>query len=198
MAVLVAVLYTFSNLSAENEISYDTLQFYNAALAIFAGCAAASLSFYLLPPLSPVLRARRLLYLAVRDLRACAISPDPPTPDDWEQRMYSLLAALPDKAEPLQRTQLLAALTVGSEVIQLRTMASRLPLVPELNAALASLAKANIPMAVTQFGRLEQRLAAVPRTEPTAQLTLRARASILAITETIGQHAAYFAAGEPA
>ena len=40
--------------------------------------------------------------------------------------MYGRLAALPDQAEPLQRSQLLAALSVGTEIIQLRRIARRL------------------------------------------------------------------------
>jgi hypothetical protein len=46
-------------LAPANEMSYDTMQFYNAALAIVAGTGAAALSFRLMPPLSPVFRTRR-------------------------------------------------------------------------------------------------------------------------------------------
>ena len=54
-------------------MSYNTVQFYNFALAIFSGCVAAALSFALLPPLSPAFRARRLLVLTLRELRRLAI-----------------------------------------------------------------------------------------------------------------------------
>ena len=101
-------------LSPTNPMIYDTAQFYNTALAIVVGCAVAPLAFRLLPPLSPALRARRLLALTLRDLRRLAISPLPPRSEDWERRMYDRLAALPDEAEPLQRSQLLAALSVGT------------------------------------------------------------------------------------
>ena len=53
-----------------NPKSYDQAQFYNQASAIVAGVGAAALSFRLLPPLSPAFRARRLLALTWRDLRA--------------------------------------------------------------------------------------------------------------------------------
>jgi hypothetical protein len=43
---------------------------------------------------------------------------------------------LPDQAEPLQRAQLLAALSVGSEIIGLRQMAAHLGTAAELDAAL--------------------------------------------------------------
>jgi uncharacterized membrane protein YccC len=41
-------------LAVTNPIIYDTELFYNSALAIFAGCAVAALSFRLLPPVSPM------------------------------------------------------------------------------------------------------------------------------------------------
>jgi uncharacterized membrane protein YphA (DoxX/SURF4 family) len=59
-------------MAPENPIAYDTLQFYNSALAIVAGAGAATLAFRLLPPLSPALRTRRLLALTLRDLRRLA------------------------------------------------------------------------------------------------------------------------------
>jgi uncharacterized membrane protein YccC len=52
-----------------NEMSYDATQFYNSALATVAGCGMAAPAFALLPPLSPTLRTRRLLGLALRDLK---------------------------------------------------------------------------------------------------------------------------------
>ena len=109
-------------LAPANQTSYDTVQFYNAALAIVLGCGAAALSFRLLPPLSPALRSRRLLALTLRDLRRHATAAVQRPRDDWENRMYSRLAALPDQADPLQRAQLLTALSVG-RIIHLRRIA---------------------------------------------------------------------------
>ena len=106
-------------LAPANEMSYDTLHFYNSALAIIAGCGLAASSFRLIPPLSPVFRTRRLLALSLRDLRHVATASVPGTPDEWEGRMYGRLAALPDESQPLQRGQLIAALSVGAEIIQL-------------------------------------------------------------------------------
>src|SRR5271155_372787 len=95
-------------LAPANQTSYDTVQFYNAALAIVLGCGAAALSFRLLPPLSPAKQSERLLALTLRDLRRLATAGIHWRRDDWDNRMYSRLAVLPDQAEPLQRTQLLA------------------------------------------------------------------------------------------
>ncbi len=41
-------------LAPTNQMSYNTLQFYNTALSILVGSAVAAMSFRLLPPLSPV------------------------------------------------------------------------------------------------------------------------------------------------
>jgi Fusaric acid resistance protein family len=43
-------------LAPANQQSYDTVQFYNGALAIVTGSGSAALWFRLLPPLSPTLR----------------------------------------------------------------------------------------------------------------------------------------------
>ena len=88
-------------LAPANQMSYDTLQFYNASLAIVVGIGAGALAFRLLPPLSPALRTRRLLALSLRDLKRVARGPVPETSEDWESRMYSRLSALPDAAEPV-------------------------------------------------------------------------------------------------
>jgi uncharacterized membrane protein YccC len=182
-------------LSPENEISYNTVEFYNSALAIFAGCAVAALSFYLLPPLSPELRTRRLLAFALRDLRRSAIAGPAPALHDWEQRMYGRVAAMPDRAEPLQRSQLIAVLTVGNQVLQLRAIAHLLPIDVGLEAALAAVADGDSEMAIVRFGDLDRHLAAAFDTVSEAHPALQARASILAITEAIAQHAAFFDAG---
>jgi uncharacterized membrane protein YccC len=198
LAVLSAMTVNFMPvLSPTNQMSYDTAQFYNVALAIFFGCAAAALSFELLPPLSPALRTRRLLAFALTDLRHLAISSSPPPLDDWEKRMYDRLAALPDTAEPVQRAQLLAALAVGREIAQLRLICALLGLSSQLDAALAALMKGRSEIAVTQVARLDRRLASLTDEGTEAHLALRARARILVLAEALAQHADYFDAGLP-
>jgi uncharacterized membrane protein YccC len=112
-------------LSPTNPMIYNMTQFYNTALAIFVGCAIGPLAFRLLPPLSPARRARRLLALTLRDLRRLAVNPVAPHSMDWERRLYDRIAALPDQAEPLQRAQLLAALSVGTDINHLRKLVPR-------------------------------------------------------------------------
>jgi uncharacterized membrane protein YccC len=173
-------------------MKYDQQEFYNSALAIVAGASAGALSFRLVPPLSPAFRTRRLLALTLRDLRRLATGPIPRTPDDWEGRVYGRLSVLPDAAEPLQRSLLLAALSMGTDIIQLRRIARRLDLGSDLDAALDSVARGDCGIATARLARLDQVLAALP-----GPAALRARGLILAMSEALTQHAAYFDAGAP-
>ena len=189
------VFYFVPLLAPANEQSYDTAQFYNSALAICAGLGVAAFSFRLLPPLRPAFRTRRLLELTLRDLRRLATGRVPSTADDWEGRMYGRLAVLPDSAEPLQRSQLVAALAMGTEIIQLRRIVPRLGLGTDLRAALEALGCGNCRTAAMRLAEFDGRLAALFGSEAAASLALQARGSILAISEALIQHASYFDAG---
>src|SRR5215831_16710305 len=198
-AVFIGMTYNFIPLLAPaNQMTYDTVQFYNSALAIGAGSAAGALSFRLLPPLSPAFRTRRLLALTLRDLRRLATDPARWTRADWEGRMLSRIAALPDAADPLQRSQIMTALSVGSEIINLRRIAPQLGLGAELDAALAALARGHSAAATARFAGLDRRLAALAESGPQAFLVLRTRAMVLLVRDALVQHGAYFDAGEGA
>jgi uncharacterized membrane protein YccC len=191
-----AMIVTFVPLLAPaNQMNYDTLQFYNGALAIVTGVGAAALAFRLLPQLSPALRSRRLLALTLRDLRRLTTGRIPQNSDNWESRIYSRLSALPEHAEPLQRAQLMAALSVGTEIIRLRRVAHRFDQDVEFDGALDAVAKGNSSAAAERLAGLDQRLAALPNTRPGARARLRARSSILAMSEALVQQAAYFDSG---
>jgi uncharacterized membrane protein YccC len=179
-------------LAPANPMSYDTLQFYNTALAIVGGYGAGALSFRLLPPLSPEFRTRRLLALTLRDLRRLATDPGVRTSDDWESHVYGRLEVFPDNAQPLQRAQLLAALFMGTEIIHLHRIGRRLGLGENLGAALVALAKGNSATATARLDLIDDHLASRLSAEPDA---MQARASILAVSEALIQHASYFDAG---
>jgi uncharacterized membrane protein YccC len=174
-------------LAPANVESYDTQQFYNAALAIVAGTGAAALSFRLLPPLSPAFRARRLLGLTLRDLRRLATGPIPDTAMDWQDHLFGRLAALPDAAQPLQRAQLIAALLVGTEIIKLRHFCRRFDLGSDIDAALHAFARGNSVKTVARLADLDRAL-----TSGLDAGALRVRGIILGISETLTRHAAYF------
>jgi uncharacterized membrane protein YccC len=178
-------------LAPTNLMSYDTAQFYNTALGILAGAAVAALGFRLLPQLSPALRARRLLALTLSDLRRLASASLPPRSEDWDGRMIGRLAAVPDQAEPSQRGRLLAALSVGNEIIHLRHMAPRLGAAEEFAAALAAFVQGKSATAIAWLHQLDHRLASGPQ----AAAILRARSRILVMSEALSEHAPYFDAG---
>jgi uncharacterized membrane protein YccC len=183
-------------LAPANVMSYDPQQYYNAALAIVSGSSTAAISFLLLPPLSPAFRTRRLLALTLRDLRRLARDRVSWTAGEWESRIFGRLAVLPESAEPLQRSQLAAALAAGNEIIRLRRIGSALGFAPGLDAALEALARGSSATAATLFARLDDRLAFLPGTGTEGFLALQARGSILAISQALEQHALYFDAGD--
>lgn len=182
-------------LAPANQMTYDTQQFYNSALAIVAGVGAAALAIRLMPPLSPATRTRRLLDLTLRDLRRLARRAEPRTRDEWESRIYSRLLALPGEAEPAQRAALSAALSVGNETIRLRAIAPRFDVSVELDAALDALARGRSAAATERLAELDRVLAAPPGAEPGMRVRLRARGSILAMSEALTEYGSYFGAG---
>jgi uncharacterized membrane protein YccC len=180
-------------LQPANPMKYDIAAFYNQAAAIIVGVGAAALSFRMLPPLSPSLRTRRLLGLTLRDLRSLAMGSKF---GDWKGHIRGRLRAMPDEATPLQRAQLQAALSMGTEIIRLRPIARGFGLATELESALAVVAEGKSVLAVAQLIRLDQALAAAqPGIEPARQTILRARGCILALSEMLTQHAADFDGG---
>jgi uncharacterized membrane protein YccC len=191
IAMFTAMTITFMPLLAPtNQMVYNTVQFYNGTVAVVAGTGVALLSFRLLPPLSPAYRTRRLLALALRDLRRLTTGWIPRTPEGWHGRMSGRLSALPDQAQPLQRSQLLATVSVGTEIFKLRGIARRMDLGSELDAALEALRRGDTVLAAIRLERLDDALAARP-----GAAALRARGSILAIGEALAEHAGYFSAG---
>jgi uncharacterized membrane protein YccC len=181
-----------SLLGPANQMSYDPQQFYNSAIAIVAGNGAAALAMCLIPPLSPATRARRLLQLTLRDLRRLSTIRAVGSSGEWEGRIYGRLAALPAEAAPIERAWLLAALSVGTEVLRLRRIAPRFGLGAALDAALAALAGRNSVRAIAGFVQVDRILAGLPGTVPGTTVRLRARGSIRIIVEDLDQHGAYF------
>ena len=69
---------------------------------------------------------------------------------------------MPDAADPLQRAQIVTALSVGSEIINLRRIAPQLGFGPELDAALAALAEGDSAAANARLAALDRRLGSLP------------------------------------
>ena len=181
-------------LTPANEMTYDLQQTLNTALAISGGLLAAAVWFRLLPPVSPATRTRRLLSLTLRDLRRLAIGRIPRAAD-WESHIYGRLSVLPEAALPVQRAQLVAALSVGTEIIRLRHIADRFDIGADLDRAFEAVAHGDSALAAEGLSRADRDLAAMRDSRPGRSVRLRARGSILAITEALNQYRAYFDAG---
>ena len=192
-SLLMAMAANFVPLVAPaNLASYDTIQFYNSALALCSGCAIGVLSFQLLPPLSPAARTQRLLRSTLRDLRAMAQGPLPPRPDAWQGLLYARLVELPDSAEPLQRARIVAALSAGTELIRLGRLINRLSLSSSLSPALTQLAQGHSVPASMTLADLDTTLSATASTRCIGRLSSHARGSALALSEVLTQHSTYF------
>ncbi|WP_454625053.1 FUSC family protein [Bradyrhizobium cenepequi] len=196
--VSVALTATFIPLlGPANQMSYNTLAFYNVALAIFVGLAVAALAFRLLPPLSADFRVRRLLGRTLRELRRLASNRLRPTSEAWEGRIYSYLQALPEQTQPAARSDLLSALVVGNAVIRLRPVAGRFDLDQELAGALDAVVQGSPAAAFERLVEVDGKLAAVARTTPGLRVRDRARGNILVLSETLAQHKTYFESSPP-
>ncbi len=106
--------------------------------------------------------------------------------------MYGRLSVLPEQAEPLQRAQLLAALSVGTEIIRLRRIARRIRLGVDIDVALEGVALGQSALATERLARIYDGLDVVPAAGARAPITLRVQGSIRAICEALVRHAPYF------
>ena len=109
--------------------------------------------------------------------------------------MFARLAVLPDDAEPLQRSQIMAMLGMGSQIILLRHMAPHLGVAAELDRVLMAFAHGNSATAIERLSQLEESLTSRVGGGAGATIALRAAGRILAIRDALAQHASYFDAG---
>lgn len=182
-------------LAPANQMTYNTVEFYNSTVAVFAGIGATTLGLILLPPISPATRVRRILALILHDLRRLAAGKIHPTPDDWDTRIYDRFSTVTGDVEPLRMAQLVAGHSVGSEIIRLRHVAGRLGVDRDIDAALDAIARGNSAMAIDRLAELDRKLAAPLDTGTIAAHRLRARGSVRAIQDALRQHATYFDSG---
>ena len=127
-----------------NQITFDTVGFYNSALGIVGGCLAGALALALIPPVPRAMRADRLVDLTLRDLRRVASGRWSPTPDAWQGRVYARLVAMPEDVDPVHGSRLVAALSTGLQVLRLRSLADAGRGGDRLRAALARLADGDV------------------------------------------------------
>jgi uncharacterized membrane protein YccC len=182
-------------LGPANRMTFDTMAFYNSAMAIVLGTGVSALGFLLIPSPHSALQARRIMALTLRDFRRLAAGLIPSVAADWEGRLYSRLSVLPAQTEPLQFARAVATLSMGTEIIELRRAARWLSLDAEFSEAFDEIAHGNSSSAIERFAEIDRRLAELPVTGKNRLARLRARGSIRAISEALNQHRAYFDSG---
>jgi uncharacterized membrane protein YccC len=177
-------------LTPENQQSYDTDKFLNTGLEVIAGAIAAAVAMRLVPPVSPPRRVKRLLALTLRDLRRLAVARRWRSRTDWTILCSQRLAAMPAQAAPVELAQLVAALSAGEAVIDLRDARAELAGRGTLDRALASLAAPNSAGTRHWLARFstEQALGEAPEALP----GMRGRAAAAIIAETLARHGAFF------
>lgn len=178
-------------LAPTNQMQYDATQFYNFAILFIAGAGIAALAFVLWPNPTSAFISRRLLALTLRDLRSMASAGVPQCAEEWEQRVYTRLAVLPDAARSLDRACMIAALTAGVELIELERWVRRLG-IGTCGSIRAAMAARQSALACQELVRLDERLARAQAAEPAPRIVLRARAAALALGETLGEFGPYF------
>jgi uncharacterized membrane protein YccC len=177
-----------------NPQAYDTVQFYNSATALLGGIGFAMLAFLLLPPMPPSMRVRRILALTLRDLRRLTHGRLLRSSEDWERRIHARLCAIPDSIDTVQAARMVAALSVGTELIRLRRVAHRFSLNADLEPAMDAIAVGRCSAAILALDRFDQALAALPEARPGARLRLSARGTIRSLANSLARHASYFGA----
>lgn len=189
--VFIGMLAVFiSILAPANQPVYDPGTFFNSALAIAVGTVVAAISLRLIPPLPPEWRIRRLLALTLRDLRQLATGRRWPSRSKWIDLTCQRLAALPPQATLEEVAQLLAAVSAGEAVIELRNSGVDGAARVMLERALANFAMADVVGARDWFARFCELQPAGAATGSLPGLRVRATAAVIALI--LRRHAGFF------
>jgi uncharacterized membrane protein YccC len=178
-------------LTPTNEMTYDAAAFFNSALGLLSGCVAGGLVLLLIPPVSAQIRSQRLVDLSIRDLRRLAAGRHWTLPQ-WQSRIYGRLIAMPEEAEPVQRSYLVSVLSVGLQVIRLQRLSRHGRIGAEISDIQASLAAGDLPKLRAVLHALDHEIASIPDTQRGARGRLRARSALLAIGEAVNRQSEYF------
>ncbi len=167
-----------------NEISFNTLGFYNSALGIVGGSLAGALFLVLIPPVPQPLRAERLVDLTLREMRAIAAGRATPSSVAWQHRVYARLIAMPQGVDPVYGSRLVAALSIGLQALRLHALAGRDPLGDRLKDSLARLAVRDVDGMLAGLDAVDR--AAGAAAEPGA--APRISTAIQVIRDVVRQH----------
>ncbi len=125
-----------------NPMTYDLADTMNNALAIQIGILFGTFSYLLIIPPDPLAARRYVTYRIRRGLGWLAVvEPVPDSPTHWETRMYDRIMRLNDPANPSATPTDawldagLEALTLGNEILRLRSWLEHEKLSPALRAS---------------------------------------------------------------
>jgi uncharacterized membrane protein YccC len=180
-------------LTPTNLMVYNSITYYNSALGLLAGCAAGGLALILIPPLPVRLRSQRLVDLSIRDLRRLAAGRRRWTLGQWQNRIYARLTAMPEEAEQVQRSYLVATLSVGWQLIRLQRLSQNGRIGAEISEVQASLAAGDLPKLKAVLDEVDREIAAIPNATTGARGRIRARAALRAIGDAVNRQNEYFA-----
>ncbi|HYZ63452.1 MAG TPA: FUSC family protein [Acetobacteraceae bacterium] len=178
-------------LAPQDQPSYDLAAFLNNGVAVTAGTILACFWMALLPTIPANWQTRRLLGLSLRDLRRLAVSRRWLSRADWTSLISCRLAAMPATAPQEQLSQLIAALSSGEAVIQLRDWRETFVGTDRLDRALAALGAGDIPG--TRYW-LADFVAVLSHSEASGSLAaLRGQAAASVVRDALASHPAFFA-----
>jgi uncharacterized membrane protein YccC len=177
----VATFIFVSMIPISNVMSYNAVRFWNTSIAIFVGIAVGSMAMLILPPLPAPIRTQRLLALTLADLRRLSRRAAPGRTNVWEGRGVARLLAMPEQAQPVQRSELASMIAVGKEILCLRRLAPRFIENGALDAALRALAEGRSSEAIDDFRQVDRQLAGLDSLQAQSRMVLSLRASILVI-----------------
>ena len=179
-------------LAPTNQMTYNTLTYFNTSFGLLSGCVAGALALLLIPPVSAPTRSQRLVDLSIRDLRRLAAGRRNWTLSQWRGRLYARLVAMPEGAEPVQRSYLVATLVVGSSLLRLQRLWRHGRIGAEISEVETSLAEGDLAKLRIVLHRLDQEIASISDTKPGVRGRQRARSALLAIVEAIDRQSEYF------
>ena len=183
-------------LGPSNVIDYDVAGFVNGALAIVGGSVAGIVVLRTIPPMPTRTRTRRLLALTLRDFRGLMARPGRWSGDGWRSRIYGRVLVLPPDAEPVDGSRLLAALTIGLQVIDLdRAIRLAGEGTGLLGAARHALRRGDVAAAEVHLKGLEDAVEGWGPAMGDRAERLRSQAAAREIAETLRTYADYFGAG---
>ena len=172
-----------------NQITFDTLAFYNSALGIVGGCAAGALALVVIPPVPRAVRADRLVELTLRDLRRMAAGRGTPTRAAWQALVHARLVAMPEGVDPVHGSRLVAALSLGLQVLRLRSLIGPGLVGDAVTAGLARLARRDVDGMLREFDGADAALAASAEKDGhDGRRSLQMRTAIQLMRDVVRQH----------